>query len=272
MYTYERKRSDYGKQCRFHNHGPIVLINMTPDPSLEKNWIQKNPVDKTTNETNKWSEHDANTIRVEYFDHGIAHREGGWPVDVHLDDPEQVTRFRRKTEKEKLYLQSVKKMSILTEHFIKQNNSIDIFQPYFTDPKCQEFQTLVPSYQTVAIIVDPCVPKRPIQNISWSSEQGSLLAISFADLKFQMANLNNSSNSYVFDFVKLSMFERETKREKLIEAKIRENKTKMHSKLPNKVDNFNEKAELAIKECEKEIAEVVDRLCHNSVNEMTEDL
>jgi len=58
MYTYERKRSEYGKQCRFYNHGPTVMINMMPDRSLEKDWIQKNPVDKTTNETNKWSEHD----------------------------------------------------------------------------------------------------------------------------------------------------------------------------------------------------------------------
>jgi len=54
------------------------------------------------------------------------------------------------------------------------------------------------------------------------------------------------------------MFERETKREKFIEAKIRENKTKMHTKLPNKVDDYNENSEL-VKECEKEIAEVIDR-------------
>lgn len=87
----------------------------------------------------------------------------------------------------------------LTEHFIKQNNAIDIYQPYFTEPKCQDFQTLVPSYQTVAVIVDPCIPKRPIQNISWSTEQSSLIAVSYADKKFQMANLKNSPNSYVFD-------------------------------------------------------------------------
>ncbi|XP_022166124.1 dynein intermediate chain 3, ciliary-like [Myzus persicae] len=199
MYTYEKKRSDYGKQCRFHNNGPTVLINMLPDVSLEKDWIQRNPVDKSTNETNKWSEHDANTIRVKYVDRGILHSEGGWPIDVHLDDPEQVSRFRRKAEKDKLYLQSVKTMSILTEHFIKQNNAIDIFQPYFTESKCKDFQTLVPSYQTVAVIVDPCSPKRPIQNISWSSEQSSMIAISYSDIRFQMANPKNSPDSYVYD-------------------------------------------------------------------------
>lgn len=56
------------------------------------------------------------------------------------------------------------------------------------------------------------------------------------------------------------MFERETKREKLIEAKNREHKTKMQTKLPEKVDNTHAKVELGIEEIEKELAEVVDRM------------
>jgi len=56
------------------------------------------------------------------------------------------------------------------------------------------------------------------------------------------------------------MFEREAKREKLIEAKYREHRTKMQTKLPDKVDNSNKKVELAIEEIERELAEVVDRM------------
>jgi len=56
------------------------------------------------------------------------------------------------------------------------------------------------------------------------------------------------------------MFERETKREKLIEAKNREHKTKMQTKVPYKVDNSNANVELAIEEIERELAEVVDRM------------
>jgi len=56
------------------------------------------------------------------------------------------------------------------------------------------------------------------------------------------------------------MFERETRREKIIEAKNREHKTKMQTKLPEKVDNFHTKAALAIEEIERELAEVVDRM------------
>ncbi|KAF0770257.1 dynein intermediate chain 3, ciliary-like isoform X1 [Aphis craccivora] len=199
MYTYEKKRSDYGRQCRFHNVGPTILMNMMPDPILEDDWIQRNPVDKTTNETSKWSEHEANTIRIEYIDRGVSHREGGWPADINLDDPDQVSRFKRKAEKDKLYLQSVKTVAVLTEHFIRQNNAIDIFQPYFTDPKTKEFQTQTPSHQTMAILIDPCEPKRPVRNISWSSEHSTVLAVSYADMRFQMADPNNSPNAYVFD-------------------------------------------------------------------------
>ncbi|XP_025198172.1 dynein intermediate chain 3, ciliary-like [Melanaphis sacchari] len=199
MYTYEKKRSEYGRQYRFHNIGPTILMNMLPDHNLEKDWIQRNPVDKSTNETSKWSEHEANTIRIEYVNRGISHKEGGWPIDVHLDDPEQVSRYRRKTEKDKLYLESVKTTAVLTEHFIRQNNAIDIFQPYFTDPKTKEFQTQTPSHQTVAVFIDPCEPKRPVRNISWSSEHSTLIAVSYADMRFQMADPKNSPNSYVFD-------------------------------------------------------------------------
>lgn len=56
------------------------------------------------------------------------------------------------------------------------------------------------------------------------------------------------------------MFERETKREKLIEAKNRENRTKIQTKLPDNVDNFHTKVKLAVEEIERELAEVVDKI------------
>lgn len=52
-----------------------------------------------------------NTERVEYADRGILHAEGGWPKDVNQDDPEQVVRYKKKAEKEDVYLQSFMRMS-----------------------------------------------------------------------------------------------------------------------------------------------------------------
>lgn len=48
---------------------------------------------------------------VEYAQRGVFHTEGGWPKDLNLDDPEQVVRYRKKAEKDELYLQAVMQMS-----------------------------------------------------------------------------------------------------------------------------------------------------------------
>lgn len=56
------------------------------------------------------------------------------------------------------------------------------------------------------------------------------------------------------------MFERETKREKIIEAKQRELRTKLSHKPTQKPDDFLTKAELATEEMEREIAELVEKI------------
>jgi len=87
----------------------------------------------------------------------------------------------------------------LAEHYINQNNAIDIYQSYFTDPSCQKMQTLAPSFRTVAVMSDPREPTRPVQNISWSPDQGTLVAVSYADMRFQMADPDTSCDSFIFD-------------------------------------------------------------------------
>jgi len=64
-------------------------------------------------------------------------------------------------------------------------------------------QTLTPSFRTVAVMSDPCEPTRPVQHISWSPDQGTLVAISYADMRFQMADSDYSPDSYVFDLGKI---------------------------------------------------------------------
>lgn len=90
----------------------------------------------------------------------------------------------------------------LAEHYINQNNSIDIYQPYFIDPSCQNMQTLIPSFRTVAVMSDPCEPTRPVQHISWSPDQGTLVAVSYANMGFQMTDPDSSPDSFIFDLGK----------------------------------------------------------------------
>ena len=44
-----------------------------------------------------------NTVRFETENRGINHVEGGWPRDVNSLEPDQTSRFRKKTEKEDGY-------------------------------------------------------------------------------------------------------------------------------------------------------------------------
>ncbi|XP_050528690.1 dynein intermediate chain 3, ciliary-like isoform X2 [Daktulosphaira vitifoliae] len=198
-FTYAKLRREFGRQCVFSKWGPRFLENLLPDSNLEYQWITKNPCNRSTNLGVDWSEHEVNTIRAEYVDRGIAHVEGGWPKDVNLDDPEQVTRFRKKAEKDDSYMHAVLQMSKLTEHFINQNNSIDIYEPYFVDPICQDVQTVSPSYRSIAVMSDPSNLTRPVQHLSWSPDEASKIAVSYANVEFETRGSSNSPNSYIFD-------------------------------------------------------------------------
>jgi len=61
-YTYSKFRREFGKQCRFNKCGPIVLENLMPDPNLEEQWFSKNLVNKCTNKSIEWSEHEVSIV------------------------------------------------------------------------------------------------------------------------------------------------------------------------------------------------------------------
>lgn len=79
----------------------------------------------------------ANTERVEYADRGMFHAEGGWPKEVNQDDPEQVVRYRKKAEKEDLYLQCFMRMSEVSLAYYPLKN--------FNKPKTYIMQDMLPN-------------------------------------------------------------------------------------------------------------------------------
>lgn len=70
-----------------------------------------------------------NTICTEYAERGMLFVEGGWPKDVNPDDPEQTARYRKKAEKDEIYLQSVVRMSVVSAiiYFQITHNSLTFF-------------------------------------------------------------------------------------------------------------------------------------------------
>jgi hypothetical protein len=55
-----------------------------------------------------------NTVRFETENRGVNHVEGGWPKDVNSLEPDQTTRFRKKTEKEDGYGRAVVSLGQVT--------------------------------------------------------------------------------------------------------------------------------------------------------------
>ena len=48
-----------------------------------------------------------NTTTATFKDSGMLHVEGGWPKDINMHDLEQTVRYRRKIEKDELYIHTM---------------------------------------------------------------------------------------------------------------------------------------------------------------------
>lgn len=59
-----------------------------------------------------------NTERFETGSRGINHTEGGWPKDVNPAEVEQVTRYRKKVEKDEMYINTIQQLGTVSLLFI----------------------------------------------------------------------------------------------------------------------------------------------------------
>lgn len=51
-----------------------------------------------------------NTERFETETRGINHTEGGWPKDINPAEVEQVMRYRKKVEKDEMYVNTIQQL------------------------------------------------------------------------------------------------------------------------------------------------------------------
>lgn len=157
QYPYQKERREFGKQCMFSDKYELIFS----EPSHREyfsDYILRNPISQGTVCGVQMGLSDANTERVEYEHHGLLHNEGGWSKDIVVSDPEQTVRYRRKIEKSELYIQQLMALTKPMEHYIYQNNAVNIYENYFEnlDPaplveKC--------SSRTVNVYRDPNIHK-----------------------------------------------------------------------------------------------------------------
>lgn len=199
VYVYTKKRREFGRQCTFTDRPAELHVDVAPDSTLIKEFIDRDPCDLSTQLGQEMSEHECNTDRQETEIRGVNHVEGGWPKDVNAAEVEQTMRFRKKCEKEESYQLSIQALGSTMEHCIRQNNAVNIYQDYFHDVEPDETDES-PAAKTINKFRDPNGVKRTVTSLSWYPDGASKIACAYSNLEFQRNLPEASYASYIWDF------------------------------------------------------------------------
>nr|CAH8870534.1 unnamed protein product [Trichobilharzia regenti] len=197
-YVYAKRRSEFGRQCNFSDKNAELLVEILPDVDVSHKFVEMNPIDKGVQSSQEMSEHEANTERYRSESRGMNHTEGGWPKDVNAQEPDQVIRYRKKVEKDELYIATVHKLGNIMEHCIKQNNALNIYENYFEDFDVNTSED-PPSAKTITVLKDMNDPKRSIAHISWYPDGPTKLAVAYCNTEFKSVSGSTSNESYIWD-------------------------------------------------------------------------
>ncbi|XP_058792515.1 dynein intermediate chain 3, ciliary [Phymastichus coffea] len=196
QFVYVKKRSEFGKRCYFDQQDKLE-VDIKSDPTLASNYIRLDPVTRGTQCAKVIAAHEVNTTTATFRESGMFHVEGGWPKDINKDDGEQTVRYRRKIEKDELYIHTMLQILPPMEHTVLQNNACNIYEQYFDDTEAA--QLVQRTYcRTVNVYRDPLAVKRPVTHVSWSPDQGARLAVSHCSTDFKRL-ANYSPISYIWD-------------------------------------------------------------------------
>ncbi|VVD01109.1 unnamed protein product [Leptidea sinapis] len=195
-FTYNKKRFDFGKQPLFCEQGPEMCDTISTNVAEHKHYILRNPVHQPTQNTPVFSKNYVNTVRAEYTTTGINHAEGGWPKDVNVVDPEATQRYRRRIEKEDNYIHCVMGSAPGMEHYVFQNNAIDMYRTYYAEMATQPAVERS-SMRNVNVYRDAS-GQRPITSVCWQPEGGHYFSVTYTDVDFNHKT-RASCNSYIWN-------------------------------------------------------------------------
>merc|ERR1711953_214372 len=125
QYVYQKKRSEFGRHAMFSDRPAELHVDIPPDIEMRKNFVPINPCHMEVQAVQQMSEHYVNTEVKQMESTGVNHLEGGWPKEVNPKELEQVTRFKKKIEKDENYVGAIQRLTGIVENIIRQNNSID---------------------------------------------------------------------------------------------------------------------------------------------------
>ena len=114
-----------------------------------------------------------------------------------MKDVEQTVRYKRKIEKDELYIHTMLQLLPPMEHCILQNNTCNIYEQYFS--YMEPVSLIQRAYsRTVNVYRDVSPVKRQITHLSWSPDQGIRFAASYCNNDSKMGG-NDNLVSYIWD-------------------------------------------------------------------------
>lgn len=204
-HIYTKKRREFGKHCKF-SAVPADFLEIIPCTDVyQSNYIMRNPSIANFDTAPHMSEHEANTERLVTKSSSMRHMEGGWPKDVDFTEQSDVSRFRKKAEKDEDYKSAVKALGPIVARCMKQVNTIDIYEEYF-DGDNVDHSSEPPSAKGLAVFRDPLDDKRTATSINWHPDPAApaKIAVSYSDLTFQNSKFSASrmpQQSFIWDIL-----------------------------------------------------------------------
>ncbi|XP_042887231.1 dynein axonemal intermediate chain 2-like [Penaeus japonicus] len=197
--VFKKKESELkGREAKFKKIPAKILVSIHPDPELAAQYVPMATQDSAIQESPSMSQNEVNTETIDFANAGVNHTEGGWPRDMSMTDKDQKVRYRKKVEKDDVYIHSVLQLGQKVEHCIRQNNAIDIYEMYFEDEESPMVAEPEP-IKTVNVIRDPQGRQRMVTSISFSPEGGHKIAAAYSSSKFMALKDSMPKMSYIWD-------------------------------------------------------------------------
>ncbi|GFY54693.1 dynein intermediate chain 3, ciliary [Trichonephila inaurata madagascariensis] len=195
-FIYTQKRKEFGKPYSFTDIGPHLLVDIDPDPELKDEFYVVSSMSREVDNSKRICAQEINTVSYPTVIKGMKHTEGGWPAGVDFEDEDSVARFRKKTEKDKAYVNFIKTFADTMEMYIMQNNSINIYEEYFSGERIKSSNKI--SFRSVNVFHDPNDPVRKVVDLSWS-EHSLKIAAAYSREGLKTPFNEGSLYSYVWD-------------------------------------------------------------------------
>ncbi|KAJ4458609.1 putative Dynein intermediate chain 2; axonemal [Paratrimastix pyriformis] len=198
VFPYTKKRKDFGRHPNFTVTGPEMLVDIASNPAMQAHFT---PVPLSTVAVQcapEMSEHEANTESFSIASRGMLHKEGGWPKDIDPNEIDHLNMFRKKVERDDVYISAVKSLTGTTEELMKQNDAIDIAEHYFDDVVPDRSQDITQP-RCLLTLKDPNKVKRSAAMISWHPDERGRIAVAYAVSQFQRQPGEMSPASYIWD-------------------------------------------------------------------------